>query len=261
MVNPADFLGHVGQNLILAPMSLAGHTLAMDDGAFLGLSLAKLAGVSLIAGVLLSLVINRRRLIGAGRRPFRRWRRPPLVVAVAVLVLTIVAIALPQVVIYPRPHYMLVPIALLLVGLAALLSHAPDKRGQGLLPGLALLALSLAFAGQTLAMLPDRQSSPPDWERSIRALAESVSPVVMATAEGQICAYIPTCTALTEPGDFSGTFAEYLSANGATSVLYLPVLLDSPLGRLKEAQEFYDNPEGYGFRPMFDGSPIIIRSD
>lgn len=253
--NPGAVIEHAIANTLWLPVTLVGHILGFG-GDPLRRPIPMFVALAFLGGVLLAAYQNRQVISGLVMARLRVG--VPAIVYVALL---LAAFAIPAVVIYPRPHYLLLPTMLLLFLAAVFMGGVPAKSGQRWIPGLTtLLGLSVAAVLSTQSLV-DRLADPPAWETSIRALQKLPEGVRIVSVDERVCVYIQECVAVPQPDDseLSMSFAEYLDVNEINSVLTVPILMDSSWGQLRGAQEFLENPSDFDFEPVVPDGPIALR--
>ena len=253
--NPGAVTEHVANNILWVPVTLAGHVLGLGGEAILR-PISMAVALLFIGGLVLAGYRNRRHLRSIAESGVHT--RLPAIVLAALL---IVAFAIPALVIYPRPHYLLLPTMIGLLLAAIFLESLPDKGLQVLIPGattaIGLLLLTLVSTQSVVA----RAANTPAWEASIRALQELPEGVRIVSVDERVCIYVENCVALPTPdaSETAMTFNQYLDANRVNAVLAVPILADSAWGELRGVDEFLSNPHRFGFSAPVPDGPITIR--
>jgi hypothetical protein len=259
LVNPSALLEHVLRNTVQLPLSLAGHALAIEPGSVLQPTLAKAAAASLVIGLLLAAVINRRSLVPMLRSAWTRSIHMPLLAASATLIVILVGSLLAMLVIYPRPHYLLLPIGLLLVASAAWLSRVPDRRFERYLPVAAVAVLFTALVVAGIPALSSRVSSPPPYESSLRELKALGASGGLVSGDTPIEVFLPGTVRADLGADQFASIADALDSRDVHVLQVSPLLTTSPWAQLGGFDEFYANPGTLGFRQVVPGSSLWVR--
>ncbi len=250
--NPAQFLHHVWTNLTLLP-SILGYQYLKHPGIFLPEDKTRYELVLLAVALIVALALTFKQWV-----PFVKARlrlHTPLLLAIAVFML----FSLFQwLVIYPRPHYLLLPgISMLIVG-ALLVSgdpNAPDRTARLAIP-VALLFLLLvpstySYSGpypgnnnvRTVAFIRALPLTPQPYMNTDR--------IPIVEAEGGLDRYLGP--PYLEVGEYEKdrTFADFLINRDIAAVLYSARLAaDTRFRDDPEWHDFLANPADYGFFTM-----------
>lgn len=251
--NPQAFIEHLLGNAGWLPVTLIGHAAGFGDQSLLR-PVSILVPVLFSIGVLLAMIANRHNLRILLIQALRTRKS-----AIALAGFLLVAFAIPATVIYPRPHYLILPIALLILASTLLLGAMPNKAWQRLVP-VATTAVGVIVLGvvATIGVI-DRSANPPPWEASLRGLEAEREQVRVVSVDERICVYIEDCVALPPPreDEHEMTFAQYLEMNEVNAVLNIPILADSPWGNLPGTTAFMDDPASFDFESLVDDGPIV----
>ena len=253
--NPLAIAQHVGSNTVWLPLTLVGHVLGLGGEPLLpALSLA--ISLGFFVGLALATLRNRR-MVGQAMAGSVERHLPAIVLSG----MFFVAFAIPALLVYPRPHYLILPTMLILVAGAMLLNAVPDKRGQSLIPGATTAVGLLVLAVIATQTVVNRANAQPPWEASIRALQAEPGGVRIVSVDPRVCIYVENCVALPAP-DGSETemdFADYLEQNDVNAVLAVPILADSPWGQLAGVDDFLVDATQFGFEWVVPDGPVVIR--
>ena len=259
LINPGAMAGHVGRNAVQLPVTLVGHALAVEPPMLLEPTLPKAAALAFLAGLVLAAWMNRQSLTSSMRRGLSRCVRMPLLPPLLALVGVIGASSLSMLVIYPRPHYLLLPIGLALVGAAAWLTRVTVQRGQAVVPIGTVAMLLGAFALVTLAGLPGRVTDPPPYEASLRAVQEWGQARTVVSGDWPVALFLPSTSYAAGPPSDANSVGEAFDTLGVNVVQLSAVLNQGPWGTLAGFERFYADPTTLGFRQIVPQSPIWVR--
>lgn len=258
--NPTAFAGHVVQNITWAPVTLAGHT-----AGFGGTSTTQNLQGLLIAGVwslslLVLLIASRSRIPAVLRGLSSRIVSRSSAGSVVITLLGIGASLISVGVIYPRPHYLVVFVALLVTGSALLLSRLAGSSKHLRIPMAAIVILSaLWVVTHTLTLLTGTHPTPN--ATSLRVLADMGQPPLrLLTPERPIAIYADSLEAIEEPTFGAKDFGTFLEDN-RVDVIYDGILFRSaPWSALPGFDEFVDAPEDFGFTAVTPDSAFLVQS-
>jgi hypothetical protein len=247
--NPTQFLHHAWTNLKLLP-SILGYQYLKHPGIILPDDKTRYELVIFAVALALTLAFTFKKWF-----PFiktRLYLHTPLFLALGVL---LVFALFQWLIIYPRPHYLLIPgIGMLIIGALLLAGepNTPDRTMRLTLP-VALLMLILvpatyAYSGpypgnfnvRTVTFIRDLPLLPKDFNGTIR--------IPIVEAEGGLDRYLGQ--PYLEVGEYEKDrdFAAFLISRDIAAVLLSPRLADDT--RFKNDPEWLDflaNPDKYGF--------------
>lgn len=250
--NPAQFLHHIWTNLKLLP-SILGYQYLKHPGLFLPDDKTRYEVALIGVAVAIALALTYKRWFPY--LPTRLRFHMPLFLAIAIFM---VFAFFQWLVIYPRPHYLLLPgVSLLIVG-ALLVSGdptAPDRTVRIAIP------VALLFLLLVPSTYPYSGPYPGDYNvrtvAFIRALPLTAQPfmntdrIPIVEAEGGLDRYLGP--PYLEVGEYEKdrAFAEFLIHRDIAAVLYSPRLADDT--RFIDDPEWLDflaDPAKYGFFTM-----------
>ena len=257
--NPAAFAGHVARNITWAPVTLAGHTVGLGGTStsenLQGVMIAGAWGLSFLA----VLVVFRRRIPAVFRGIGSLFASRSNAGSIAITVLGIGASLISVSVIYPRPHYLVVFVALFVAGSAVLMSRLANSSKVLRIPMAAIVILSAVWSVFHVSTLVAGTHPTPN-ATSLRALAEAGQPPLrLLTPERPIAIYAENLEAIEAPQYGADDFATFLEAN-RVDVIYDGILFRSaPWSDLPGFDQFIDAPESFGFRALSPESAFLVR--
>jgi len=254
--NPQAFTEHLLGNAGWLPVTLIGHAAGLGDQTLFR-PVSTLVPALFFIGVILAMLVNRHHL-----RKLLLHALHARMSAIVLAGLLLVAFAIPATVIYPRPHYLILPVSILIFASALALAAMPNKAWQALVP-VATTAVGVIVLGVVAtAGVIDRAANPPPWEASLRALDAQTEQVRVVSVDERICVYVEGCVALPTPSrnERGVTFARYLEMNGVNAVLNVPILADSAWGEMSGTTTFMQDPASFGFTKLIDDGPIVSIS-
>lgn len=261
LTNPSAFLEHALQNILLAPVSLGGHLVAMEPGSLTEPTLAKGIAFAVMSGLALAVFVGGRnswtQLLNLVTGLWSPGRRASLVLCLVILLSNFITI----VTVYPRPHYILVPTLTLLVLIGVVMSRVGSQRFQVWLPFGPVVVFGLAFGLQAVGQMAERLSNPPPYAASLRALHLSDTKWKLLGTDRPVEPYVDSLTTVVPMITEGESFSEFLDSNDVNVSLVLPLLTFEPYAALPGFQEFYKDPSQFGFTQMAPESPFWVRTD
>jgi hypothetical protein len=258
-VNPSAFLEHVGRNAIQFPLSFAGHSLAMEPGSIVSPTAGKLAAILLALSLILAAWVNRQNLGTQVRAGIRSATHFPTLMSTLLSLGVILASSAAVFVIYPRPHYLLLPISLALVASACFLSRFSDPRSITVLPVTSTGLLFLFFAVTTLLVLPSRISNPPPYESALRDIQTARESNLLISGDHPIELFLPGTSAVDSPPESAGNIEDALEKAGVNLIQISPALGLGAWNTVDGYGEFIKDPTTLGFRQVDPRTPLWIR--
>jgi hypothetical protein len=257
--NPSAFAGHVLANIRDTPNAIASEVLGLQPSqsptGAVGVALLAL----LVAGVVVSLILSptrsAQRLRGAWHAFLSPRYRPALLVGVGLLLLVVAPLA----VIYPRPHYMVVPAAALLVGCVVVQRRIGSNRLTWVLPVLGVVVVFSAFGVRSAGALVEREYRPPALATAAQQLADDGRTWHLLAMDYGLEAFVPGLDRPVAPVQAGETMAEYLDRTGTNAALVNDRLAQGPWAALPGFAEFAADPAAFGFRPLAEGSHVWVR--
>ncbi len=248
---PLLILKHVGANFVQTPVSVAGHSLGVESASLSGVTLGTFAAIFLFGIALLSILLNRSGFVIGFRQ--LQINRVNLILIVVVFIFALA----PMLVIYPRPHYQLLFVGMLIVIASAILSRQLVSMSSAwtwltLIAGLALLVALIA------AQIVDASFRTARFENSIRAVSTQIQNSVIVTADKEVDAFLPGSTVV-EPDTETGSIAEVFADLGVNVVVITPLLDQSGWSNLSGYPEFVSDPVSLGFREITPNSNVWVR--
>jgi hypothetical protein len=259
LVNPVAFLEHIGRNALQLPLTLVGHGLAIEPPSLLAPTAPKIAAVLLLLGLAVAAWMNRSTIVDSTRSGLRTAIRMPRRMATVALAGILLGSSLSMIVIYPRPHYLLLPLGLLLVAMAAWLSRLPIRRLQTYIPIGTTAVLFLIFAAGTAIALPNRIAEPPAYESALREVQRLGTAHVLVSGDRPIELYLPGVTFVEGPPPSAMSVQQAFDSLGVDVVQMSALLTSSPWTALDGFDAFYDDPGTLGFHQVTKDSPIWVR--
>ena len=257
--NPTAFTGHIAQNITWAPVTLAGHTVGLGGES----TSENLQGV-LIAGAwglsfLVVLIAFRRRVSHVIRGAWSLITSRANAGSVVITVLGIGASLISVSVIYPRPHYLVVFVALLVTGSAVLMSRLAGASKLLRIPTALIVVLSAVWSVLHLSTLVAGTHPTPN-ATSLRVLADTRQPSLqLLTPERPIAIYAENLQAIEAPQYGAEDFAAFLDANRVDVIFDGILFRSAPWSDLPGFDQFIDAPESFGFRPISPESSFLVH--
>jgi len=258
-VNSSAFLEHVGKNAIQFPVSLAGHSLAMEPGSFLAPTTGKLAAILLALSLVLAVWANRHRLIARSRVGLHSATHFPALMSTLLTIGIVLGSSAAIFVIYPRPHYLLLPIALALVASACFLSQFSQTQTVTMIPIGSTALLLLIFSVVTISAFPSRISDPPPYESALRQIQDDSGAHRLVAGDHPIELFLPGTTVLDSPPESAINIEDALQKARVDLVQISPALGLGAWKGLDGYTDFIKDPTTLGFRQVDPRTPLWIR--
>lgn len=259
--NPSAFAGHIMRNMTWAPITLAGHSAGLGGRT----TTENLQGV-LVAGawgisVLVMLIRSRSRILPMFHAIKKQLLTRSNLGSVFVTLLGVGASAISVIVIYPRPHYLVVFAALTVTGSSLLITWLSVRTKLFWAPVIAVLTLSVfwSFAHAYTLATDGYQASNAS---SLRTIADAGGPPLrLLTPERPIALYARNLTAVEAPQYEADNFADFLTDNRIDVVFDGILFRSAPWSELPGFEQFVQTPETFGFRPIEENSAFLVRDE
>lgn len=256
--NPSAVAGHVIANSQLIPRGWIAEVLGITTtSTWLPFSLAMWA--VLLAGVIVSLVPRIPGWNGnfwASIRSRLRIHRTPIIATLVVLT----AVTIPLLAISPRHHYLLVPTAVLVVGLVAVQQRIGSARWVNVIPVAATVVIFAFFAVDVSRSLITPLSYPPPLTMTATQMNESTATWRLLGVDWGLEVYIQELVqvaSLTPQGH--KTFLQLLNDERINAVLINDRFLSADWNTVEGFHDFVADPSDYGFTQVVPRSPVWIR--
>ena len=261
--NPQAFVWHVVSNVRATPSIFFRESLGVESTPALFTTITGLALVSLLAGLLLSILVQPRTASHKARYCLKRLALGSAGdrIVLALLSLTAVAAVVPVVLIYPRIHYLVLPSAILAVGVVTIQANIGSPRYSMLLPVAAIALILLLTTIQTYSTLQQRMLNPPILATTAKALAESGQGWRLLGVDSGFDVYVPNLQQVLEV-DTKGvdSFPSLLDREDINAVLVNLRLEWASWSDLDQFDLFMRDPSKFGFHQVVPGSPIWVRN-
>ena len=258
--NPWAVIAHFGANALDAPGALLGVLGTTDTPAGLVRELIVLTfGASLLVGLIIApraSYTNAREMLSA--LTTRRYRMPLILACLFCL-----SAVIPIVVVFPREHYLLVWVAVLITAGAFLLHRVVSSRLQWLFPVACTAVLFGFFGHQMLEARSQREAFPAVRAEALRVM--QAAPEARLWGRGDWGrygpeVYVPGLVAIESqplPGE---SIDEFLERNEVSVVLINEQMRAGAFGSPEGLGPFLENPRNWGFREAFAGSGFWLRN-
>lgn len=258
MENPTAMVRHVTRNAATLVLSTGGHYLGLGGANrsqnVIGVAVALVWLVSLVATTVrpkqsVSLLMGRSLAL-------LRARQARLALLLTLLVAGVSLISL--LVIYPRPHYLGLIVTGLLVatgvfidrmGRPALLQWLPFKTIAG------FSAVALAFNVWSIAEGSNGQVN----AESLRTMNSMDANWRLLTPDRPIDLYLENGTHILAPDVEVASFTELLEANEINAIFDGILFRQASWNSFEDFPTFLEDPARFGFEPVVEGSPFLIR--
>lgn len=257
--NPSAFLEHVGMNSMQFPVSLAGHSLAMEPGSILTPTTGKIAAILLALSLIVAAWVNRQHLGTRLRAGIRSAVSMPALMSTLLTVGVLLGSSAAIFLIYPRPHYLLLPIALTLLASACFLARFSPTRRVSVIPVVSTGVLFAIFAVSTMFALPTRMSDLPPYESALRQIQTEPEKLSLISGDRPIELFLPGTTLVESPPDSAANVEDALRSAGIDLIQISPALGVGSWNALDGYADFIQDPTTLGFRQVDPRTPLWIR--
>ncbi len=259
VVSPGVFLTHVLQNMLEMPGALFQDVFSLRYSSVLSATgpaflMSATLLIACLAAILVDLRGSRDRVANLVHRLLSSRFRVPL----SLLILGIVASAIPVLVVFPRVHYLLLPAGFVLTGGALVLNRIGSQRLQWLLPQAVMLLLFTLLCAQTTSQLVYVISRPPAISVAARYLTESGRDWRLLGTPG-LATYVPNVLEISDPSRDGESIADYIERQQIDVVLLSTDFDAAAWTNINGFDEFRSDPASLGFRQISPNSPVWIR--
>lgn len=248
---PRLVLEHVAANFIQTPVSVVGHSVGVESASLAGITLGTFAALFLFGLTAVSILFNRSGFVHHIRH--LRVNRVNLILIVVVFIFALV----PMLIVYPRPHYQLLFVGMLIVIASVILGRqlVPMAAAWTWFTLSAGLALLMALIASQIINVDTRNAR---FEDSIRAVATQIPRAVIVTGDKEVDAFLPG-SIVVEPEADSGSIAAVFDTLGVNVVVITPLLDQSGWSNLSGYPEFIGDPASLDFREVTPNSNVWVR--
>jgi len=258
--NPHAFASHILANIFYSPRGFVSNLVGERESILTSGLLSSLAIITLLLSATLVFLLNRRYSLELLRKPISRQEILKNWWFSLVLILTLTALAIPVILIYPRLHYLVLPALISVVGLGFFLDRCNHGTyiNQGFFGLILILFLLWTFQGSLLTI--QRVSQPPIMATSATEMSKSSVEWRMLGIEWGFEAYVPGLVKVKPERPLpKESVSEYLDRLDINSVLITPGLSTSEFSTIDGFEDFIKGPRNLDFLPIIDNSPILIR--
>ena len=258
--NTPAFLLHVGKNVATLPISAGGHFMGLGGDSstqnLVGILTALLWVSAMAIAVLRSPSKTRALAAHAGRNFIARSS-----LGAFLLSLTIVGSALiSTLIIYPRPHYLVLTVAAFVVIFGYAIDRLLADRIRRWLPITAIAAVSAAVLVSNLLTVFRGDTETATYAKSLRLMNSALTQWTLLTPERPIDIYLTNGEQILFPEEGASSFAELLETNNVNAIFDGILFRQADYAQLNDFDAFIEDPQSFGFSPIVPGSPFLIRN-
>ncbi len=259
--NTPAFVTHVGKNVLALPISTGGHFMGFGgDSRSQNLIGVATAGLWLTA-LTLALVRSPARTRAFTQRSWRTLVAPQSRGAMVIAVIVVGAALVSTVVIYPRPHYLVLAVAILVMMTGIVIADLANPRVTPWLPVTAIMATSaLALTAHFFSPMGSANKLNAESLRALNALPDTW---ILLTPERPIDIYLVDGQQIINPSEETlaqaETFSDLVESSGVNVIFDGILFRQAEYAQLPGFDAFLQDPTILGFEPVIPGSPFLVR--
>ena len=259
--NTSAFVTHVGKNVLTLPISAGGHFMGLGGDSRTQNLVGVATAVLWVAALTVALVRSPTRTRTFLRRFWQTLIAGRSRVSLLLTVIVVGAALVSTLVIYPRPHYLVLLIASLITLTGWMISRLANPSLTRWLPITAIIAVSTFAMVANVFSVTD--SSSKLYGESLREMNASPTTWVLLTPERPIDIYLDNARQIIElPADDvarAETFGDLIESENVNAVFDGILLRQAEYAQLPGFDAFLADPSSLGFEPVVPGSPFLIR--
>ena len=195
------------------------------------------------------------------RRSWRTLVAPQSRGAMVIAVIVVGAALVSTVVIYPRPHYLVLAVAILITMTGLVIADLANPRVTPWLPVTAIMATSaLALTAQFLSPMGSANKLNAESLRALNALPDTW---ILLTPERPIDIYLVDGQQIINPSEETlaqaETFSDLVESSGVNVIFDGILFRQADYAQLPGFDAFLQDPTILGFEPVIPDSPFLVR--
>lgn len=257
--NTAAFLIHVGKNVATLPISAGGHFIGLGGDSSTQNLVGVLIAVLWVSAMAIAVLRSREKARALAAHAWRIVTARPSLGAL-LLTVTIVGSALVStLVIYPRPHYLVFPVAAVVVVFGYTIDRLMGDRIWRWLPVTAIAAVSAVALVSNLLSVFRSDTETATYAKSLRLMNSLPTEWVVLTPERPIDIYLNKGEQILNPEEGASSFAQLLETSNVNAIFDGILLRQADYAQFSDFDAFIEDPQSFGFSPIIPGSPFLIR--